>query len=122
MDLVYIPEVLTFGSFRSPQYRDYEQPWNRNYFEDGKNTSYLHQRQLQHQQQQQQNRESNSKDSCHLCKENKRRRLAAYIRSKTRRSSCNEICEEEEEVEEQEKTAQTQDLNDKNKSTSAWER
>ena len=36
MDLVYIPEVLTFGSFRNTQYRDYEQPWNRNDSDNGK--------------------------------------------------------------------------------------
>ncbi|XP_001605408.1 hybrid signal transduction histidine kinase L [Nasonia vitripennis] len=97
MDLVYIPEILTFGSFRSPQYRDYEQPWNKNYFDNGKTSSYYHHRQPQQQQQRE------SKDSCHLCKENKRRSLAAYIRGKTRNNSCSEICEEEEEVEEQQK-------------------
>jgi hypothetical protein len=98
MDLVYIPEVLTFGSFRSPQYRDYEQPWNRNYFDDGKTTAYNQQR---HQSQLQSQPHRDSKDSCHLCKENKRRSLAAYIRGKTRQNSCSEICEEEEEEETQ---------------------
>ncbi|XP_058804762.1 uncharacterized protein LOC131671945 [Phymastichus coffea] len=95
MDLVYIPEVLTFGSFRSPQYRDYEQPWNRNYFDEGKTASYHHHRQQQ--QKQQQLHVSSNKDSCHLCKENKRRSLAAYIRGKSRNNSCSEICEETEE-------------------------
>ncbi|XP_011506243.1 PREDICTED: uncharacterized protein LOC105368813 [Ceratosolen solmsi marchali] len=117
MDLVYIPEVLTFGSFRSPQYRDYEQPWNRNYFDDGKAASYHHHRQLQ--QHQQQNRDSGSKDSCHLCKENKRRSLAAYIRGKTRNNSCNEICEEEEEVEAQEKPNEQPEFNGKKKATTS---
>ena len=31
-----MPEVLTYGSFRAPVYRDYEQPWNKNYFNYGK--------------------------------------------------------------------------------------
>lgn len=35
MDLVYMPEVMTYGSFRAPVYRDYEQPWNKNYFQYG---------------------------------------------------------------------------------------
>lgn len=35
MDLVYMPEVLSYGSLRAPVYRDYEQPWNRDYFNDG---------------------------------------------------------------------------------------
>lgn len=38
-----------------------------------------------------------SKDNCHLCRESKRRSLAAYIRGKSRRNSCQEIHEEEEE-------------------------
>lgn len=39
-----------------------------------------------------------SKESCHLCKEMKRRNLAVYIRSKSRSDSCHEgIYEEEEE-------------------------
>ncbi|XP_076228793.1 uncharacterized protein LOC116431922 isoform X2 [Nomia melanderi] len=38
-----------------------------------------------------------SKENCHLCRENKRRSLAAYIRGKSRRSSCKEIHEEEDE-------------------------
>ncbi|KOC70527.1 hypothetical protein WH47_07934, partial [Habropoda laboriosa] len=38
-----------------------------------------------------------SKENCYLCRENKRRSLAAYIRGKSRRSSCQEIHEEEEE-------------------------
>ncbi|KYM85174.1 hypothetical protein ALC53_04963 [Atta colombica] len=32
MDLVYIPELFTYGYLRNPQYHDYEQPWNRDYF------------------------------------------------------------------------------------------
>lgn len=43
-----------------------------------------------------------SKDNCYLCRENKRRSLAAYIRGKSRRSSCHEIHEEEEEKVEEE--------------------
>lgn len=38
-----------------------------------------------------------SKENCHLCRENKRRSLAAYIRGKSRRGSCKEIHEEEDE-------------------------
>lgn len=40
-----------------------------------------------------------SKENCHLCRESKRRSLAAYIRGKSRRNSCEEIHEEEEEQE-----------------------
>jgi len=115
MDLVYIPEVLTFGSFRNPQYRDYEQPWNNNYFNDGKTpvSTYRH-----HQiQQQQREAAAASKESCHLCRENKRRSLAAYIRGKTRNKSCSEICEENEEEEEQQTTPETQKCK---KTTKAW--
>lgn len=39
MDLVYIPEVFTYGYSRNPQYRDYEQPWNRDYFKCGSGSS-----------------------------------------------------------------------------------
>lgn len=38
-----------------------------------------------------------SKESCHLCKEMKRRNLAVYIRSKSRSDSCHEGIDEEEE-------------------------
>lgn len=38
-----------------------------------------------------------SKENCYLCRENKRRSLAAYIREKSRRNSCQQIHEEEEE-------------------------
>lgn len=37
-----------------------------------------------------------------MCRENKRRSLALYIREKSRRSSCQEIHEEIEEIEEEE--------------------
>lgn len=93
MDLVYIPEVLTYGSFRSPQYRDYEQPWNRDYFNYGKSTQLPCQRPTQQNYQQ----KLVSKENCYLCRESKRRSLAAYIRGKSRRNSCQEIHEEEEE-------------------------
>lgn len=68
----------------------------RNLSVSGKSTSDYHHRQ-------QQLRESSSKETCHLCKESKRRKLAAYIRGKTRVNSCSEIHEEvEEEAEEEE--------------------
>lgn len=41
MDLVYVPEVLTYGFLRTPQYRDYEQPWNKDYFNSGTFQLYL---------------------------------------------------------------------------------
>ncbi|TGZ46757.1 uncharacterized protein [Temnothorax longispinosus] len=89
MDLIYIPEVLTYGYSRNPQYRDYEQPWNKDYFKCGNSTrkSAENQRTVQPQ----------SKESCYLCKEMKRRNLAAYIRSKSRSDSCHEGINEEEE-------------------------
>lgn len=94
MDLVYVPEVLNYGFLRSQPYRDYEQPWNTNYFDNGRSSQNHCQRlpQQQHHEQKQL-----SKESCHLCRESKRRSLAAYIRGKSRRSSCQEIHEEEEE-------------------------
>lgn len=94
MDLVYIPEVLTYGFFRAPQYRDYEQPWNRDYFSYDKSTQ-AHSQRLPQQHHEQ---KLLSKENCYLCRENKRRRLAAYIRGKSRKSSCHEIHEEEEEL------------------------
>lgn len=93
MDLVYIPEVLTYGSFRSTQYRDYELPWNRDYFNYGRSTQLQYQRTPQHHTQKQP-----SKENCHLCRESKRRSLAAYIRGKSRQNSCHEIHEEEEDI------------------------
>ncbi|XP_008547149.1 uncharacterized protein LOC103570988 [Microplitis demolitor] len=98
MDLVYMPEVMTYGSFRAPVYRDYEQPWNKNYFQYGKSASTTMTR---HQQElfQQQIRANSKKEHCHLCKESKRRSLGAYIKGKSRSISCNEIHEEEEEEE-----------------------
>lgn len=91
MDLVYVSEVLTYGGFfRNHQYRDYEQPWNSDYFNGGRSTRNHCRRQHQEQRQL-------SKDNCHLCRESKRRSLAAYIRGKSRRNSCQEIHEEEEE-------------------------
>ncbi|XP_076175270.1 uncharacterized protein LOC143150706 [Ptiloglossa arizonensis] len=95
MDLVYVPEVLTYGFFRSQQYRDYEQPWNKDYFHDGRSTQNHCQRLLQQHHEQ----KLLSKENCHLCRESKRRSLAAYIRGKSRRNSCEEIHEEEEEQE-----------------------
>ncbi|XP_011156539.1 uncharacterized protein LOC105193694 [Solenopsis invicta] len=89
MDLVYIPEVFTYGYSRNPQYRDYEQPWNRDYFKCGTSSKKPtgNQRSMQ----------SQFKENCHLCKEMKRRNLAVYIRSKSRSDSCHEGIEEEEE-------------------------
>ncbi|XP_017882200.1 uncharacterized protein LOC108626182 [Ceratina calcarata] len=92
MDLIYVPEAMTCGFIRGPQYRDYEQPWNKDYFNYGKSTRVQSQRLSQHHEQ-----KGLSKDNCLLCKENKRRSLAAYIRQKSRRDSCQEIHEEEEE-------------------------
>lgn len=91
MDLIYIPEAMTCGFIRAPQYRDYEQPWNKDYFNYGKSSRVQSQRFPQHHEQR------GSKENCRLCKENKRRSLAAYIRGKSRRDSCQEIHEEEEE-------------------------
>lgn len=105
MDLVYIPEVLTYGSFRNPQYQDYEQPWNKDCFNYGRSTSVRCQRFQQKQQLQPeyyQQRKQDSKENCHLCRESKRRSLALYIRAKSRRSSCQEIHEEIEEEKEEE--------------------
>ncbi|XP_012280719.1 uncharacterized protein LOC105699890 [Orussus abietinus] len=103
MDLVYIPEVLSYGCLRNVQYRDYEQPWNRDYFDDGRTVSVVSQRQqqYQHHSHNQQQQRSQSKDQCQLCKESKMRSLAAYIRGKTRKSSCTEIYEADEDVEEE---------------------
>lgn len=95
MDLVYVPEVLTYGFYRAPQYRDYEQPWNKDYFNYGKSTQVHSQRAAQQQHEQ----KAVSKETCYLCRENKRRSLAAYIRGKSRSNSCHEIHEEEEEHE-----------------------
>ncbi|XP_076661821.1 uncharacterized protein LOC143365488 [Halictus rubicundus] len=95
MDLVYVPEVLNYGFLRGHSYRDYEQPWNTNYFNNNGRSSQNHCQRLSQQQQHEQ--KQLSRESCHLCRESKRRRLAAYIRGKSRRSSCQEIHEEEEE-------------------------
>ncbi|KAK1126939.1 hypothetical protein K0M31_004554 [Melipona bicolor] len=90
MDLVYVPEVLTYGFFRAHQYPDYEQPWNKDYFNCGKSMQLHSQRSSHHEQ------KVLSKKHCYLCRENKRRSLATYIRAKSRRDSCQEIYEEEE--------------------------
>jgi hypothetical protein len=42
MDFVYIPEVFTYGYSRNPQYRDYEQPWNQDYFKRNSNSKYIY--------------------------------------------------------------------------------
>ncbi|XP_012339054.1 uncharacterized protein LOC105734838 [Apis florea] len=93
MDLIYVPEVLTYGFLRTPQYRDYEQPWNKDYFNSGKSTQIYSQRLLQQHHEQ----KTFSKENCYLCRENKRRILTTYIKGKLRRNSCQEIHEEEEE-------------------------
>ncbi|KYQ56342.1 hypothetical protein ALC60_04749 [Trachymyrmex zeteki] len=87
MDLVYIPELFTYGYLRNPQYHDYEQSWNRDYSKCDSRKSVENQRTVQQQ----------SKENCHLCKEMKRRNLAVYIRSKSRSDSCHEGIQEEEE-------------------------
>ncbi|XP_014468890.1 PREDICTED: uncharacterized protein LOC106741406 [Dinoponera quadriceps] len=96
MDLVYMPEVFIYGSFRSPQYRDYELSWNKEYLHNRKSSQTQWQRYPSEQP------EQVTKETCHLCRETKRRSLAAYIRSKSRSDSNNGIHEEEEEEEEQE--------------------
>ncbi|XP_015113872.1 uncharacterized protein LOC107038984 [Diachasma alloeum] len=90
MDFVYMPEVLAYGPLRTPVYRDYEQPWNKDYFNYGKSTS-----QTTSQQEKISSQKSRC-DQCHLCKQNKRRLLGTYIR-KSRSNSCNDIFEEQEE-------------------------
>ncbi|KAH0564480.1 uncharacterized protein LOC123272439 [Cotesia glomerata] len=100
MDLVYMPEIMTYGSFRAPTLRDYEQPWNKNYFQYGKSPSNTTTRQQQ-EHLQQQLRANSKKEHCHLCKESKRRSLGAYIKGKGRSISCNEIHEEVEEEDEE---------------------
>ncbi|KAL0121745.1 hypothetical protein PUN28_006902 [Cardiocondyla obscurior] len=107
MDLVYIPEVLTYGYSRNPQYRDYELPWNRDYFKCTTRKSTENQRAVQPQ----------SKESCHLCKEMKRRNLAIYIRSKSRSDSCNEGIHEEEEESDVKYNDKSTANTDQNKST-----
>ncbi|XP_011882551.1 PREDICTED: uncharacterized protein LOC105570167 [Vollenhovia emeryi] len=87
MDLVYIPEVLTYEFSRHTQYRDYEQPWNKDYFRPTSRKSAETRRPEQ----------PRSKESCDLCKETKRRSLAVYIRTKSRSDSCHEGINEEEE-------------------------
>lgn len=87
MDFVYIPEVFTYGYSRNPQYRDYEQPWNKDYFKPNNKKSTETRRNTQQQ----------SKENCYFCKEMKRRNLATYIRSKSRSDSCHEGIHEEEE-------------------------
>lgn len=62
-------------------------------------TSRHQQEQYQHQLQKS---KGEKKENCHLCKESKRRTLGAYIRGKSRTTSCSEIHEEEEEGEEEE--------------------
>ncbi|XP_032677499.1 uncharacterized protein LOC116847037 [Odontomachus brunneus] len=94
MDLVYMPEMFIYGSFRSPQYRDYELSWNKEYLHNRK----LNQTQLQRYPPEQPDQVR--KETCHLCRETKRRSLAAYIRSKSRSDSNHGIHEEEEEAEE----------------------
>ncbi|XP_015510827.1 uncharacterized protein LOC107217708 [Neodiprion lecontei] len=104
MDLVYMPEALSYGSLRHPQYRDYEQPWNKDYFNYGKSTTKAKN------QQRQQLQKTTSKVPCSLCKENKRRTLAAYIRGKARNNSCSEIHEEIEEDEIREEEEEEEDV------------
>ncbi|XP_011154460.1 uncharacterized protein LOC105192195 [Harpegnathos saltator] len=93
MDLVYMPEVFIYGSFRSPQYRDYELSWNKEYLHNRKSSQTQWQRYPTEQS------EQVTKETCHLCRETKRRSLAAYIRSKSRSDSNQGIHEEEEEEE-----------------------
>ncbi|KYN42997.1 hypothetical protein ALC56_02802 [Trachymyrmex septentrionalis] len=96
MDLVYIPELFTYGYLRNPQYHDYEQPWNRDYFKCDRSKSRtfsLPRKSVENQRTVQQL----SKENCHFCKEMKRRNLAVYIRSKSRSDSCHEGIQEEEE-------------------------
>ncbi|XP_076753149.1 uncharacterized protein LOC143424769 [Xylocopa sonorina] len=104
MDLVYVPEALTYGFFRAPQYRDYEQPWNKDYFNCGKSTQ-IHSQRLSHHEQ-----KAISKENCYLCRENKRRVLTVFKRGKSRSNSCHEIHEEEEEYD-------TANSNEQNTST-----
>ncbi|XP_043525746.1 uncharacterized protein LOC122536975 [Frieseomelitta varia] len=90
MDLVYVPAAMNYSDYRNYQYPDFEQPWNEDYFNCGKSRQVHSQRSLHHEQ------KVHSKKNCHLCRENKRRSLATYIREKSRRDSCQEIHEEEE--------------------------
>ncbi|KAI4478971.1 PREDICTED: uncharacterized protein LOC106791847 [Polistes canadensis] len=116
MDLVYIPEVLTYGSFRSPLYHDFEQPWNKNYFGHDRSTTRC--QRLQNTQKQQiipqeyhQQEGKKTSKNCHLCRENKRRSLALYIRTKSRKSFCREIHEEVEEIEDEENQIVNNEIN-----------
>ncbi|XP_015604095.1 uncharacterized protein LOC107271962 [Cephus cinctus] len=94
MDLIYVPEILSYGSLRYHHYRDFDKPWNRDYYSYD-NSTPTNQRMVQEQ------RTSTSKDSCQLCRESKRRSLAEYIRRKTRQNSCTGIHEEDEDLESQ---------------------
>lgn len=60
--------------------------------------------------QQQQLSKSQSKDNCHLCKESRRRRLAAYIRGKSRLNSCSEVHEEEDEAADRDEPIDKKDI------------
>ncbi|KYM98143.1 hypothetical protein ALC62_11133 [Cyphomyrmex costatus] len=126
MDLVYIPELFTYGYLRNPQYHDYEQPWNRDYFKCSNKSvarnvylriclsrysSFLALHRLttvmiiilqyacllRKSVENQRTVQQQSKENCHFCKEMKRRNLAVYIRSKSRSDSCHEGIQEEEE-------------------------
>ncbi|KAL7287853.1 hypothetical protein TKK_0017920 [Trichogramma kaykai] len=118
MDLVYIPEILIHGSFRNPAARDYEMPWNENYFTQNKKYApqpKLTAEQRHHQMKMLQAKPPAKKVKCDLCKEAKRRSLATYIRGKSRNSSCGNICEEQEEEEEEIEESQQQQQNEQQK-------
>ncbi|XP_012256812.2 uncharacterized protein LOC105686497 [Athalia rosae] len=107
MDLMFMPEVLSYGALRHPQYRDYEQPWNKDYFSYGKSHAKARNQQLQ---------KPAPKTPCLICKENKHRTLAAYIRGKARRNPCSEIHEEGEEGDEEEEEEEERESGTKRES------
>ncbi|XP_026469257.1 uncharacterized protein LOC113373157 [Ctenocephalides felis] len=116
MDLysMYLPDALSYTSFRSPAYyRDYEtQP-----FDDKKRNCHYKEKQQPNQQSsahaqhnhgnQGTNKQQQRRESCPFCKEDKRRPLGAYLRSKGTSDHKDSITEEEEEQKHGEETQQT---------------
>ncbi|KAK0179305.1 hypothetical protein PV327_005069 [Microctonus hyperodae] len=60
---------------------------------------------------------SQEKNQCELCRNKKRRSLAAYIKNKKKINSCNEIHEEEEEDIDYAKTKDSESININNETT-----
>lgn len=109
---LYIGDTaLSYGTMRSPVYRDYEKfPYGT--LEDTKNPTMKDYYSKVQEKCQQMKEKKETKNECPFCKEQKKRPLGSYLRKREIKKSNEKICEEEHECSESEEILLSEESTD----------